>query len=50
MSKHEAEAAVRDAYGGLSRLALSLTDDQAWVADRDGGLCAVRQRPDRLAG
>jgi hypothetical protein len=26
-----AEAAVRDAYGGLSRLALTLTEEQAWL-------------------
>lgn len=31
MSSNPAEAAVRDAYGGLSALALSLTDDQAWA-------------------
>jgi hypothetical protein len=29
-STNPAEAGVRDAYGGLSRLAVSLTDDQAW--------------------
>lgn len=37
MTTNEAEAAVRDAYGGLSRLALALTDQQSWVSSGCAG-------------
>jgi uncharacterized protein (TIGR03083 family) len=33
----ETEAAVRDAYGGLSRLVLTLTDEQSWQASGCAG-------------